>query len=392
MPDGRQRMTLGDACADGGTVQTGPFGSQLHAEDYVLDGVPVVMPVNIGDGRIEAQGIARVDEADAMRLARHRLRAGDIVYSRRGDITRRGLVRQEEIGWLCGTGCLLVRAGRGVDPGWLSYWLATPWVHDWLRSHAVGATMPNLNTGILSALPVELPSLGEQLRIAGVLGALDDLVDTNQRLQEALAHQRFATIAYAVSSASDSTAFGEIAELVRIQVSPEDVASNTPYLGLEHFAENAGGLLGLGSTEGLESIKCRFETGDVLYGKLRPYFRKVVRPNFDGVCSTEIWVLRPNEDVSSEYLEWVASTQEFTDFAMAGSTGTRMPRANWDHVRTFAVRKPSGEDFVRAVAASRVMWEQYWALHDENEALGRARDQLLPVLLSGQIWVEDVAA
>ena len=158
----------------------------MHAEDYVLDGVPVVMPVNIGDGRIEAQGIARVDEADATRLARHRLKAGDIVYSRRGDITRRGLVRQEETGWLCGTGCLLVRAGRGVDPNWLSYWLATPWVHDWLRGHAVGATMPNLNTGILSALPVELPPLDEQQRMAGVLSALDDLIDTNLALTSAL--------------------------------------------------------------------------------------------------------------------------------------------------------------------------------------------------------------
>jgi type I restriction enzyme S subunit len=139
-------------------------------------------------------------------------------------------------------------------------------------------------------------------------------------------------------------------------------------------------------------IKWRFEAGDILYGKLRPYFRKVVRPNFSGVCSTEIWVLRPREDIGSEYLEWVASTQEFTNFAMAGSSGTRMPRANWDHVRTFAVAKSAGDDFTRAIAASRVMWEQYWALHEENEELGRARDELLPLLLSGRVRVEDVAA
>ena len=351
------------------------------------------MPVNIGEGRIEAQGIARVAEADAMRLARHRLKAGDIVYSRRGDITRRGLVRQEETGWLCGTGCLLVRPGRGVDPSWLSYWLATPWVHGWLRGHAVGATMPNLNTSILSDLPVELPSLEEQRRIASVLSALDDLIDSNRRLQKTLAHQRFATMAYAVSSAAEHpTTFGEIAELARVQVSPADVALGTPYLGLEHFAENASGLLGVGVVDGLDSTKWRFEAGDVLYGKLRPYFRKVVRPNFGGVCSTEIWVLRPREDVSSEYLEWVASTQEFTNFATAGSSGTRMPRANWDHVRTFAVTKSAGDDFTRAIAASRVMWEQYWALHEENEELGRTRDELLPLLLSGQVRVEDVAA
>ena len=244
----------------------------------------------------------------------------------------------------------------------------------------------------LARLEVPCPPVQEQQRIAGVLSALDDLIDSNRRLQETLAHQRLATMAYAVSSASDLTTFGEIAELVRVQVSPADVPSGTPYLGLEHIAENASGLLGVGVADGLDSTKWRFEAGDVLYGKLRPYFRKVVRPNFGGVCSTEIWVLRPKEGVSSEYLEWVVSRQEFTDFAMAGSSGTRMPRANWDHVRSFVANKSAGDDFVRVVAASRVTWEQYWALHDENQELGRTRDELLPLLLSGQVRVEDVAA
>ena len=69
------------------------------------------MPVNIGDNRIIKDGIAQIREADADRLARHRVKVGDIIYSRRGDVERRALVRAEESGWLCGTGCLLVRFG-----------------------------------------------------------------------------------------------------------------------------------------------------------------------------------------------------------------------------------------------------------------------------------------
>ncbi|NNM98654.1 MAG: hypothetical protein HKL91_02500 [Candidatus Eremiobacteraeota bacterium] len=97
--------TLGASCADsGGGIQTGPFGSQLHASDYVEIGIPSIMPQNIGDNRISEVEIARITELDALRLRRYRVRKGDIVHSRRGDVERRALIREREDGWLCGTG------------------------------------------------------------------------------------------------------------------------------------------------------------------------------------------------------------------------------------------------------------------------------------------------
>ena len=99
--------TLGQICAaQGGAIQTGPFGSQLHTSDYKAVGVPVVMPTNIGEGGIVLDGIARIDQADVERLSQHKLRLGDIVFSRRGDVTKNALVREHEVGWFCGTGCL----------------------------------------------------------------------------------------------------------------------------------------------------------------------------------------------------------------------------------------------------------------------------------------------
>lgn len=182
VPNGWEWLTLGDLCdRGGGSVQTGPFGSQLHASDYVPVGVPSVMPVNIGDNRVVDAAIARVSDHDADRLARHRLRAGDIIYSRRGDVERRALIRPTEEGWLCGTGCLRIRPGHAVHSAWLSYYLGHPAVRQWIVRHAVGATMPNLNTGILSALPVALPPEREQRVIAEVLGSLDDKIDVNVR-------------------------------------------------------------------------------------------------------------------------------------------------------------------------------------------------------------------
>jgi type I restriction enzyme, S subunit len=156
VPKGWGISTLGaQTSAHGGTIQTGPFGSQLHASDYADQGVPVAMPKDILDRRISTASVARVSDEHVSRLARHKLTPGDIVFSRRGDVERHALVSGYEAGWLCGTGCLLVRPGASWRwPAYLSMLLDAPYAKAWLVQHAVGATMPNLNTGILGSIPV----------------------------------------------------------------------------------------------------------------------------------------------------------------------------------------------------------------------------------------------
>ena len=176
-------MTLGeiaDQC--GGEVRTGPFGSQLHEEDYSDTGVPVVMPKDIVLGRVSEETIARVGAAHVERLARHKLRAGDIVYGRRGDIGRRGLISTREHGWLCGTGCLRISLGNSVvDPAYLYYFLGEPRVVAGIAQQAVGATMPNLNTSILRGIEVSFPEMPIQRRVAEILAAYDALIENNAR-------------------------------------------------------------------------------------------------------------------------------------------------------------------------------------------------------------------
>ncbi|MYV28355.1 hypothetical protein GQ649_14185 [Rhodococcus sp. DSM 6344] len=175
--------TLGDLESESnGTIQTGPFGSQLHASDYSNEGIPVVMPTNINDLRVDPTGIVRVGDDHVDRLSRHKLRPGDIVYSRRGDVEKCALITDREAGWLCGTGCLLVRvAGPTVDARFLAYALSTSATRTWISQHAVGATMANLNTSILREVPVSLPGVETQRAIAATLGALDRKVESNQR-------------------------------------------------------------------------------------------------------------------------------------------------------------------------------------------------------------------
>jgi len=167
-PAGWREVTLGMLEAESrGVIQTGPFGSQLHASDYSCFGTPVVMPTNIRDLRISTNGIVRVSDEHVERLARHRLRTDDIVYSRRGDVEKCALVTDNQEGWLCGTGCLLVRVqGPTVDTRCLAYLLSLPSTRAWISQHAVGATMPNLNTDVLREVPVVLPLIQDQRGIA----------------------------------------------------------------------------------------------------------------------------------------------------------------------------------------------------------------------------------
>lgn len=174
-----EKTTLGEISIN---IQTGPFGSQLHQSDYSIEGIPVVMPKDMLDGRILEDSIARVDENHAERLKRHKINVGNILYSRRGDVGKCAYVTEKENGWLCGTGCLRVETNADkADSKFIFYLLQLPKTIGWVENHAVGSTMLNLNTSILSAIPIALPDIKTQRKIADILSKYDDLIENNQK-------------------------------------------------------------------------------------------------------------------------------------------------------------------------------------------------------------------
>jgi type I restriction enzyme S subunit len=181
-------MLLQDLCEQPGGIQTGPFGSQLHSADYVDEGTPIITVEHLGENRILDVSVPRVSIEDAGRLARFRLRCGDIVFSRVGSVDRRSLVREKEEGWLFSGRCLRVRPDpRRIDPSYLSYYFGQPAFKEHMRSVAVGATMPSLNTKLLGGVKITFPDdLAEQRRIAHILGTLDDKIELNRRMNETL--------------------------------------------------------------------------------------------------------------------------------------------------------------------------------------------------------------
>lgn len=174
-----KQTTLGEISSN---IQTGPFGSQLHQSDYSENGIPVVMPKDILNGHVSDISIARVPEEYANRLNRHKIEPGDILYSRRGDVGRCAFTTDIEAGWLCGTGCLRVTINqRKAIPKFVFYQLQKTETIGWVEKHAVGSTMLNLNTSILSNVPIQIPSIDKQRFIVGVLSAYDNLIENNQK-------------------------------------------------------------------------------------------------------------------------------------------------------------------------------------------------------------------
>ena len=150
-------------------------------------GTPIITVEHLGENRILHEDLPRVSDSDRNRLAKYQLQDGDIVFSRVGSVDRRALVSGTEDGWLFSGRCLRVRPDPSkIDSQYLSYFLGLEVFREYIRSIAVGATMPSLNTRILSDIPIVLPDIPEQQAIAHILGTLDDKIELNRRMNRTL--------------------------------------------------------------------------------------------------------------------------------------------------------------------------------------------------------------
>lgn len=426
--------TLGEICRrGGGGIQTGPFGSQLHASDYVPNGIPSIMPQNIGDNRINEGGISRITEKYAERLSRYLVRKGDIVYSRRGDVERRALIRQYEEGWLCGTGCLRVRFGEGVvHPSFAAYYLGHPLVREWIVRHAHGATMPNLNTSILSAVPFVLPPLDEQRAIAHILDAIDDKIELNRRMNatlEAMARAIFKSwfvdfdpvrakaagrasggmppeIAALFPDGFEDSELGEIPKGWRVstlaavsRLNPETWSKTTRpdqifYLDLSNTKwGRIESVTAYSSAEAPSRAQRVLRPGDTIVGTVRPgngSFAYIDREGLTG--STGFAVLRPTEAEFTEFIYLAATEPGNIDRLSLLADGGAYPAVRPEVVVETTVVSPQKqvlECFSRGVAP---LFDLFAQNEQQSRTLATLRDALLPRLLSGELRVPEAAS
>jgi len=376
------------------------------------------MPQNIGDNRISADGIARITMADAERLSKYRVKPGDIVYSRRGDVERRALVRDSEDGWLCGTGCLRVRLGDGpVDPIFAAFYLGAAETREWIVRHAHGATMPNLNTSILSACPIIVPPLHEQRAIAATLGALDDKIELNRKMNatlEAMARALFrdwfvdfgptrakmAQSASGAKTANDArapTLSPDLWSLFPDRLDDEGKPEGWEVRPVGDFSELKGGkqlekehitdtgpvpvfggagLMGYTANHNADGFV-------ISVGRVGAYCGQFFSHRGKAWINNNASLIRPNADVSGE---WLLIALRHIDMDVI-KKGAAQPFVSNGDIAKVGIVWP-GDAIIKAFADALVsLMKKSEANERESRTLAQTRDLLLPRLMSGALRV-----
>jgi len=269
-----------------------------------------------------------------------------------------------------------------------------------------GAAQDNLSQEKLLSIDFDVPEdVNEQKRIADVLSAYDDLVENNRRrmtLLEEAARQLYlewfvrlrfpghehTRIINGVPKGWEPKTVGDLCEEVRESVSPDTLKPDTPYIGLEHMPRRSISLCEWGTAQTVTSTKHRFREGEILFGKIRPYFHKVGVVFVDGVASSDAIVIRPvDPKVRGLILMTVSSDPFIAVTAQTMREGSKMPRADWRQMKEYRVASPPSGLLNNFESVIESTVNQLKTLTFLNQKLRAARDLLLPRLMSGEIAV-----
>lgn len=400
-----KEVRLGDI-AD---VQTGPFGSQLHKSDYIAEGIPCIMPTNIGPHlNFIVDGIAHVSEVDANRLSRHLTEIGDIIYARRGDIEKCAYVTTNEEKWLCGTGCLKIRCNNEVNSRFIAYLLSTAECKKWITGNAVGTTMLNLSKGILSNLPLLVPSHEDQRRIASILSSLDRKIELNNKINADLEEMAQAIFknwfvdfepfkggkfvdselgmipeGWKVGTLGDITKnkSAKVKERNDVKVlSP--VTTGELVLSEEYFTKQV-------FSSSIAKYKI-VNKGDFAYNPARVNIGSLGRNEFDfDGCVSPVYVVFSVLDGYENYFDLFRKTDFFKDSVASLAIGGVRQSLSYDDLSLIETIIPSENVVEKFNNLYNQMKKTIKAKKLENSRLSTLRDTLLPRLMSGEIEVPE---
>ena len=327
-----------------------------------------------------------------------------VITGRSGSLGQLQFIREKY--WPHNTS-LWVRDFKGNYPRYVYYFLKSL---D-LSNFNSGAGVPTLNRNHLDTMELFIHPLSDQYRIAAILSAYDDLIENNsqrikllEKMAQAIYREWFINFRFPgyecvqmveseqgpVPDGWEIRKLGDIAEEVRRNVEPNMVHSDTPYFGLEHIPRKSIALSEWGFAKDVQSTKHQFIKGEILFGKIRPYFHKVGVAPVDGVCSSDAIVIRPKKSEYFGLVLFCVSSEDFVSQATQTSQGTKMPRANWNVLVNYPVVIPPKAllDEFNNIASDMV--DLIITKIFQNANLRRTRDLLLPKLISGELDVSEL--
>jgi type I restriction enzyme S subunit len=396
-----------------------------HATPEKTDSGPIFLGIsNLNRGRLDLSAVERLSEEDFLRWTRRITPSpGDIVFSYETRLGEAAIIPE---GLKC---CLGRRMGllrvksRNIESRFLLYAYLGPEFQNTLRARTIhGSTVDRIPLIEMGGFSIPVPDPSTQRAIAHILGTLDDKIELNRRMNatlEGMARALFKSWfvdfdpVRAKAEGRDTGlppdlaalfpdrlveselgevpegwgvgTFGQVAQNMRRTVQPSELEPETPYIGLQHMPRRSIALSEWGIGDELESNKYEFREGEILFGKLRPYFHKVGVAPIDGVCSTDIVVLSP---VAPEWFGPVlgyASSDAFVEFTNASSTGTKMPRTGWQDMARYPMVIPPISLAGTLAGYVRPLVERIQTNIHESRTLAALRDTLLPKLLSGEV-------
>lgn len=367
----------------------------------------------------------RLSDQQASKLNGVAVLPGDVLLNITGDSVARACLAPESLGPArVNQHVAIIRPDPNkLDARYLRYYLVNRSFQEHMLALAsVGATRPALTKGMIESFEIGAPGVLEQREIASILGALDDKIELNRRMAGTLEEMARALyrswfvdfdpvkakaegLAPAFMDETTAALFpdrfgddglpdgwnfgklGDVAITPRNGVKPEQIDPDTPYIGLEHMPRRSIALFEWGTAADISSQKSLMSKGDFLFGKLRPYFHKVGIVPVDGICSTDIVVVRPKSPDWGSFALAVIFSDEFVEHTNSGSSGTRMPRTSWAEMARYEVVLPNTDVAARFEEITKPWRDRIVEIAHENRTLAALRDTLLPKLMSGELRV-----
>ena len=382
-------------------IQTGPFGSQLHKEDYVADGTPIVTVEHLGNKMFSEQNLPRVSNTDKNRLKKYVLKQGDIVFSRVGSVDRCSYVDQKHDGWMFSGRCLRVRPTSEIDSEYLYYYFCLEEIKHFVRNIAVGATMPSINTKLLGEVVVTFPELEQQKRISGILSAIDSKIEVNQKINDNLEQQAAtyfqelfinnANPVWQISTISDlgTVVGGSTPSKTKPEyytnngiawITPKDLSINKSKF-ISH-GENDITELGLKNSSATVMPK-----GTVLFSSRAPI-------GYIAIASNEVTTNQgfksviPYSEIGTAFVYFfLKHSLPVIESAASGSTFKEISGSAMKNIPAIIPDRNTLDQFNSFCAP---IFAQQKILEEQNHSLAMLRDSLLPKLMSGAIDIASI--
>jgi type I restriction enzyme S subunit len=413
-------------------LKTGPFGTQLHASDYVETGTPVINVRNIGFGEIREEKLEFIAEQTVQRLSSHLLEAGDIVFGRKGAVERHAFINPKYARWFQGSDCLRLRVkSESIDSRFLSYYFLTEHHKQWMINQCShGATMASLNQAIISRIPLLLPPIHTQRKIVSILSAYDRLIENNTRRIEILeemarsiyrewfvkfrfpGHEQVQMVDSELGLIPEGWEALPIDELIKRGIleknqdgnhgekhpkSTDYVASGIPFIMAKDLSNNIIDLENCQfiSYKQAQSLRVGFaKTGDVLLTHKATMGRVAIVPQVEKfiVLTPQVTYFRIKDYslLNQAFLYCTFTSDRFQDILSGQSDQSTRKFISITNQRNIKILYPSPSWINKFGEIIKDVLGLKESLYSKNANLRQTRDLLLPRLISGEIDVENL--